>query len=197
MPVLAEPDALVVRGTSTPLAFLLLAGAAMGLCSVVLGRRQARAVSSLPRREPAEPPPEKQPEILGVKGQDQSRHQLPSPKLTQNQTPGTVQASPPRPSPTGPLDQDLVASGANAYSADAYSLPAPFSGSPVSAPGRGGFPVRGPEPPRRRSYTQRTPRGTEVRGEVVLAEGWRRHTRVFGGGVCRCCEESERRETLA
>jgi hypothetical protein len=30
-------------------------------------------------------------------------------------------------------------------------------------------------------------------GEIIAAEGWRRHTRVFGGGVCKACEESERR----
>jgi hypothetical protein len=48
-------------------------------------------------------------------------------------------------------------------------------------------------PPRRRSYTKNTPEGGEVSGEIVVAEGWRRHTRVFGGGVCKACEESERR----
>jgi len=48
-------------------------------------------------------------------------------------------------------------------------------------------------PPRRRSYTKTTSAGTEVTGEIVVAEGWRRHTRVFGGGVCEACLESERR----
>lgn len=48
-------------------------------------------------------------------------------------------------------------------------------------------------PPRRRSYTKTTTDGTEVSGEIIVAEGWRRHTRVFGGGVCQACEESERR----
>jgi hypothetical protein len=48
-------------------------------------------------------------------------------------------------------------------------------------------------PPRRRSYTKPTPSGGEVSGEIVVAEGWRRHTRVFGGGVCKACEESEKR----
>jgi hypothetical protein len=48
-------------------------------------------------------------------------------------------------------------------------------------------------PPRRRSYTKTTPTGTEVSGEILVAEGWRRHTRVFGGGVCIACQESERR----
>jgi len=48
-------------------------------------------------------------------------------------------------------------------------------------------------PPRRRSYTKNMPDGGEVSGEIIVAEGWRRHTRVFGGGVCKACEESERR----
>jgi hypothetical protein len=34
----------------------------------------------------------------------------------------------------------------------------------------------------------------EVQGEIIVAEGWRRHTRVFGGGVCKVCEESKQRE---
>jgi hypothetical protein len=33
----------------------------------------------------------------------------------------------------------------------------------------------------------------EINGEIIVAEGWRRHTKVFGGGVCAACEESERR----
>ena len=47
--------------------------------------------------------------------------------------------------------------------------------------------------PRRRSYTKTTPAGTEINGEIIIAEGWRRHTKVFGGGVCTACEENERR----
>ncbi|KAF8855132.1 hypothetical protein BDZ45DRAFT_676422 [Acephala macrosclerotiorum] len=55
--------------------------------------------------------------------------------------------------------------------------------------------------PRRRSYTKTIGSskegegiGMEVTGEIVVSpEGWRRHTRVFGGGVCKACEESERR----
>jgi hypothetical protein len=48
-------------------------------------------------------------------------------------------------------------------------------------------------PSRRRSYTKTTADGTEVTGEIVVGEGWRRHTRVFGGGVCEACAESDRR----
>jgi hypothetical protein len=51
--------------------------------------------------------------------------------------------------------------------------------------------------PRRRSYTKTHSTSSNssvtVSGEVIAAEGWRRHTRVFGGGVCKACEESERR----
>jgi len=47
--------------------------------------------------------------------------------------------------------------------------------------------------PRRRSYMKITPTGTEINGEIIVAEGWRRHTKVFGGGVCAACEENERR----
>ena len=47
--------------------------------------------------------------------------------------------------------------------------------------------------PRRRSYTKTTAGGGEVSGEIIVAEGWRRHTRVFGGGVCEACVESERK----
>jgi len=50
-------------------------------------------------------------------------------------------------------------------------------------------------PPRRRSYTKTMVDGTEVSGEILVAEAWRRHTRVFGGGVCQACEESERMST--
>jgi hypothetical protein len=46
--------------------------------------------------------------------------------------------------------------------------------------------------PRRRSYTKTTGESS-MSGEIITAEGWRRHTRVFGGGVCKACEESERR----
>ncbi|KAH8687955.1 hypothetical protein BGZ60DRAFT_522583 [Tricladium varicosporioides] len=58
--------------------------------------------------------------------------------------------------------------------------------------------------PRRRSYTKPVMGTTNgemiVQGEIIVAEGWRRHTRVFGGGVCKACEESstemERRRRL-
>jgi hypothetical protein len=50
--------------------------------------------------------------------------------------------------------------------------------------------------PRRRSYNKNLSidgsMGIEVNEEImVAAEGWRRHTRVYGGGVCQACLESE------
>lgn len=49
--------------------------------------------------------------------------------------------------------------------------------------------------PRRRSYTKTSSNGSSVSGEIIQADNWRRHTRVFGSpsGVCLACEESERR----
>jgi hypothetical protein len=47
--------------------------------------------------------------------------------------------------------------------------------------------------PRRRSYTSKTIDGMNVEGEIIVAEGWRRHTKVFGGGVCKACEENKER----
>ncbi|KAI9742153.1 MAG: hypothetical protein M1818_004053 [Claussenomyces sp. TS43310] len=46
--------------------------------------------------------------------------------------------------------------------------------------------------PRRRSYTKDV-EGVEVEGEIIVADGWSRHTRVYGGGVCQACLESERK----
>ncbi|PQE11055.1 hypothetical protein CJF31_00000816 [Rutstroemia sp. NJR-2017a BVV2] len=61
-----------------------------------------------------------------------------------------------------------------------------------------------PPPPRRRSYTRPHPNNTnpssphspsypDINGEILIGDGWRRHTKVFGGGVCEACAESERR----
>lgn len=39
--------------------------------------------------------------------------------------------------------------------------------------------------------------GIEVAEEVIIAaEGWRRHTRVYGGGVCMACLESEAEQKM-
>ncbi|KAF7895491.1 uncharacterized protein EAF01_009453 [Botrytis porri] len=49
---------------------------------------------------------------------------------------------------------------------------------------------------RHRSYTKPPNPLTNtpvVNGEIISGDGWRRHTRVFGGGVCEACAESERR----
>lgn len=63
--------------------------------------------------------------------------------------------------------------------------------------------------PRRRSYMKTLSNGSEMSGEIVISasknEGngggvggqWRRHTKVFGGGVCVACEESESRRMSA
>lgn len=53
--------------------------------------------------------------------------------------------------------------------------------------------------PRRRSYNKSLTvdggMGIEVSEEIIIAaEGWRRHTRVYGGGVCQACLESEQKQ---
>ncbi|RFU27451.1 hypothetical protein B7463_g8889, partial [Scytalidium lignicola] len=93
---------------------------------------------------------------------------------------------PPHPPPFTPPMLDLSASSNNPSPADA-ALPDLFSSSSSSTFDSSDL------PPRRRSYTKMTTEGTEFSGEIVAAEGWRRHTRVFGGGVCEACLESERR----
>ena len=67
-------------------------------------------------------------------------------------------------------------------------------------------PRPGTDLPRRRSYTKThstsstsstsstgSTSSVTVTGEIIASDYWRRHTRVFGGGVCKACEESERR----
>ncbi|OBT61793.1 hypothetical protein VE03_08771 [Pseudogymnoascus sp. 23342-1-I1] len=82
---------------------------------------------------------------------------------------------------------DMVASAA------AAGIYPPTSTSPITPPvtSAAGAPATPATEPRRRSYTK-TAAGVEVVGEVVTGEGWRRHTRVYGGGVCLACLESER-----
>ncbi|KAM3085915.1 hypothetical protein ACMFMG_002968 [Clarireedia jacksonii] len=89
------------------------------------------------------------------------------------------------------------------------TLPLPTTSSkfshlhnPSSAPSHNTFPA----PPRRRSYTRPHPNNNpgsphspsspsypDLNGEIIIGDGWRRHTKVFGGGVCEACAENERR----
>ena len=75
---------------------------------------------------------------------------------------------------------------------DAIAYP---SGS--SYPGTFSDTPSGKDIPRRRSYTKTLSTSSNpsqaVQGEIIQSDSWRRHTRVFGGGVCKACEESERR----
>jgi len=95
-------------------------------------------------------------------------------------------------SPSSPM-QDFTPTTITPSSSTQISDPEfNFVTSPISQPNPETF---DPTLPRRRSYTKQTPSGAEVSGEIITGEGWRRHTRVFGGGVCKACEESDRRMT--
>jgi hypothetical protein len=113
----------------------------------------------------------------------------------------------PLPSPSPPIGEAETVSAPAAkariprpapgqgHAQTAFTLPLPLPGPPSPEMGASSESF---EPlldvvPRRRSYTKNMPDGAEVSGEIVVAEGWRRHTRVFGGGVCKACEESERK----
>ncbi|KFY41568.1 hypothetical protein V494_02906, partial [Pseudogymnoascus sp. VKM F-4513 (FW-928)] len=80
-----------------------------------------------------------------------------------------------------------------AASAAAAGIYPPSTSNPSTPPttAGAGAPATPATEPRRRSYAK-TAAGVEVVGEVVTGEGWRRHTRVYGGGVCLACLESER-----
>ena len=179
MPVLSEPYAHAAMGAP----YFLLAFALLGICSFVMRRRRpTRTVAQTPELS------EKSTEVVQFRDQKdvQEKEQSFGPATTQ------IQGSSPSFTPPMPLiaTQDLgFGMGTNASYYDS-----PTSGSPIISKFES-FESGGVDFPRRRSYTKTTAGGVEVQGEVMMAEGWRRHTRVFGGGVCIACEESERRMT--
>jgi len=72
------------------------------------------------------------------------------------------------------------------------SLPQPTIELEEEAAARDGITVASQSSPRRRSYTK-VEDGVTVKGEIIVAEAWKRHTKVYGGGVCLACLESEQR----
>jgi len=114
------------------------------------------------------------------------------------------------PSSSSPLDQISEPQSASLPEASKPRIQRPPQPPPFTPPTlvQSSFETKlDTEMPRRRSYTKTISsptittsegnvidgRDIEVSGEIIVAEGWRRHTRVFGGGVCKACEESERR----
>ncbi|KAL2071080.1 hypothetical protein VTL71DRAFT_12315 [Oculimacula yallundae] len=183
MPVLSEQYAHAAMGAP----YFLLALALLGICSFIMRRR--RSTTALAQS------PEFSEKDLGTfqskdNADSQNEEQASS---SSEQTVARVQR--PQPPPFTPpmpsvATQDLgFGMGTNASYYDS-----PTSDSPIIS-SFDSFETGAMDVPRRRSYTKTTVGGVEVQGEVVMAEGWRRHTRVFGGGVCIACEESERRMT--
>lgn len=183
MPVLSEPYTHAAMGAP----IFLLAFAVLSLCSFVI-RRCTRAKSSI--LKPSQSPilPEKEPEFTQYEDQQGLQEKGLTAATNRIQRP----PQPPPFTPPEPLiaTQDLAFGGGT----NASYYDSPMTGSPIIST-FDSFEAEGFDFPRRRSYTKTTAGGVEVHGEVVMAEGWRRHTKVFGGGVCMACEESERRMT--
>ncbi|KAH6701422.1 hypothetical protein DL95DRAFT_152269 [Leptodontidium sp. 2 PMI_412] len=183
MPVLSEPYAHAAMGAP----YFLLAFALLGICTFIMRRRRSTATLT------QTPVLEKDAEITQFRDQQDVKEEkeISSPF---EQASNRIQRPPQPPPFTPPMPlvatQDLgFGMGTNASYYDS-----PTSGSPIIST-FDSFEAGVVDFPRRRSYTKTTAGGVEVQGEVVMAEGWRRHTRVFGGGVCIACEESERRMT--
>ena len=131
------------------------------------------------------------------KNQDPSsmggRHVTPPPLPPPTSTPAVIDG----PAYTWQEDQSSISEFSiadMAASAAAAGIYPPTTANPTTPPTTataGAAPATPATEPRRRSYTK-TAAGVEVIGEVVTGEGWRRHTRVYGGGVCLACLESER-----
>jgi len=186
MPVLSEPYAHAAMGAP----YLLLAFALLGICFIVMRRRRSTSTASLAQ---APTYSEKDTEITQFRDEKDIQEKKETSTAIEQST--TRIQRPPQPPPFTPpmplvATQDLnFGMGMNASYYDS-----PTSDSPIIST-FDSFETAGMDVPRRRSYTKTTAGGVEVQGEVVMAEGWRRHTRVFGGGVCIACEESERRMT--
>lgn len=93
--------------------------------------------------------------------------------------------------------ESVPASPISTYLPSSSPEPIPASEATSSTTATSGLKI---DIPRRRSYTKTIVSGgaeiveVELNGEIIVSpEGWRRHTRVFGGGVCKACEESEKR----
>ncbi|XMA07893.1 hypothetical protein WAI453_000684 [Rhynchosporium graminicola] len=184
MPVLSEPYAHAAMGVP----YFLVAFAILGICSVIIRRRR----STTPLLQNPELL-EKEPETFRY--EDSTSFRSENKEISPFEQTVTRMQRPPQPPPfTPPMPlietQDLgYGMGTNASYYDF-----PTSDSPIMST-FDSFETGVMDVPRRRSYTKIINGGVEVQGEVVLAEGWRRHTRVFGGGVCIACEESDRRMT--
>jgi len=166
MPVVSEPHHGFASLPHIKVTYVLLG--VLLLCLGVYFRRSRRTTSHL--KIPAPLKVEKEEEKITLAAESS----LPSNVLNK------LQQRPPQPLPFTPPMPDMPRES---------KFPVSGSFEPTSSSALGEM------PPRRRSYTKSSVAGNEIQvsGEIVVAEGWRRHTKVFGGGVCEACAESERR----
>ncbi|KAF7874072.1 hypothetical protein EAF04_002744 [Stromatinia cepivora] len=205
MPVVSEPtmglNHTYIYGffsnVSTPYLFLSIL---FFLCITIFIRRKRSTATKVqyhfPPSRPSTPLPEKSninifPYIdekvnsdASNPSQPRSNHQSSTSSSDFSTTPSSISTSPQtfsRPPPPPP------------FTPPSSLEPLPYS--PIHG-GISGSPSTETLPPRRRSYTKPPNplmNAPVVNGEIISGDGWRRHTRVFGGGVCEACAESERR----
>ncbi|PQE25680.1 hypothetical protein CJF30_00000368 [Rutstroemia sp. NJR-2017a BBW] len=179
-----------------PVRYVFLSGIFFLCVSIYIRRKRRTATQYLfpPSREPSPIPAEKTPSSIS--------HSPEIPAASQSDVNFHPQAftpahSEPRTTPPSiPLTFPLPTT-----SPEFSHSPFPHHHNPSSSsPSHSTLPA----PPRRRSYTRPHPNNTnpsslhstpypDLNGEILIGDGWRRHTKVFGGGVCEACAESERR----
>jgi hypothetical protein len=214
MPVLSETTA----SSSLPgldLPYVFIGGSLLLIIGVLISRKSKKsATTPLPQFPEKVPQENYSPPMTFPQHQHQHQHHAHHPTILSRPpqplpfTPPTLSTTifPAPLSPTASFTQSQPSSpGLNASYYDSpttLEFEFPYSSTPSSEP-PALTSTSTSQLPRRRSYTKTSSpeasfsssssSSVTVTGEIISAEGWRRHTRVFGGGVCKACEESERR----
>jgi len=215
MPVLSESTSSSLPSLDLP--YVFIGGSLLIILGVIITRKSKskspKTTMSLPPIPEKSPLPNQEthppaPPMTFPQHHHLSRLPQPLPFTPPTLSP-TIFPAPPAPLFTS-FPPSTGSGGLNASYYDLTSSPlelesSPSTSLPTEPPALSNQGTAGPRLPRRRSYTKTlstssvsstgsTSSGSVVvSGEVIQAEGWRRHTRVFGGGVCKACEESERR----
>jgi hypothetical protein len=218
MPVLSETTA----SSSLPgldLPYVFIGGSLLLVLGVLISRKSKKSKSSkmsllLPSEksspQPQEtyiPPPMTFPQLHGHHPILMSRPPQPLPFTPPTLSTSIFPAPVPNESFSNSQPSSPSGSGLNQSYYDSpttLEFEFPYDTTPSTLePAALSSPRPGTDLPRRRSYTKThstsstsstgSTSSVTVTGEIIASDSWRRHTRVFGGGVCKACEESERR----